>query len=97
MGLYKKYTGRNGTRYMKNGRIISVRDIPPNIVQVLENNLIFDEDKPPTQRDHECIFCGQYAKYERSVNLQTVEICEEHYYSMNVGKIAEKIREKQDA
>jgi hypothetical protein len=42
----------------------------------------------------QCIFCGQYAKYTRFINLQTIAICEEHYYSTTVGQTAQRIREK---
>ena len=51
-------------------------------------------DKPVVDTSKSCIFCGQPAKYQRFVQLRTIPICEEHYYSETVGKIAEKLREK---
>lgn len=40
-----------------------------------------------------CLFCGQHAKLPRLVNLQTIYVCDTHYYEKTVGQIAQKLRE----
>jgi hypothetical protein len=44
-----------------------------------------------------CIFCGEHSNLTRFVNLQRVALCETHYYSETIGKVAQKIRERENA
>lgn len=40
-----------------------------------------------------CLFCGQEGTHTRFIDFQTVYLCEEHYLSQTLGKIAHKVRE----
>lgn len=94
MSRYTQFTDKNGTkRYRKDGRLFSPKAIPANVLQVLDNNSEFDEEAIENQPSKECLFCGVYGKYPKLINGQTIALCEEHYYSENIGKIAQKLRE----
>lgn len=43
--------------------------------------------------DKNCIFCGKFTTWHRFVNLQSVAVCDEHYYSKSTGETVEKLRE----
>lgn len=57
------------------------------------------EIPPAALPDKTCLFCDNYTNLTRYVNGQTVYICESHYYDtdINIGKIAQRIRELQHA
>lgn len=42
-----------------------------------------------------CLFCGAFTNTKRFVNLQTIAVCEEHYYSTTIGQIAQKMKEQE--
>jgi len=39
-----------------------------------------------------CVFCGNPSETSRFVNLQTVNLCQEHYLNKTTGEIVEKLR-----
>ena len=51
-------------------------------------------EEPIKILDKSCIFCKTHSNLTRMVNMQTVVICEKHYYSETVGKIAQKLNER---
>lgn len=92
MPLYKKVKGpHNNVRYSKNGIFISKDKIPISVLEELTRTNVVDV---PIK---ECVFCGVGCKFTRLVNLQTVYLCDEHYYSKTIGQIAQQIRENSDA
>lgn len=94
-GKYKviKSDGR-GARYMRDGKFTSVKEVPEGLLAVMEPGKEYTMADiytgPPVK---ECLFCGATAKLTRAVNMQTVYLCDEHYYSENVGKIAGRLKE----
>lgn len=92
------YTKKNGPRgrflYFKDGKMISVKDIPEDIVDKLPLNGEYEEKEVVAPTVRKCIFCGNHATESRFVDLQTIYLCEEDYYSKTTGKITEKLREK---
>jgi len=83
--MYKKIKGRGGFRYLDgNNRFIAKDKIPKEELDKL--------DGVPSPMGG-CIFCDKPAVYTRFINLQTIVLCEEHYYSQTVGQIAHKLRE----
>lgn len=84
--------------YYKENKLISVREIP----QVVLNNMV--EGVPydyviegPQVVDKHCIFCEMYSNLQRLINGRIVVVCEEHYYSKNIGQTAQRMRELQNA
>lgn len=96
---YTKKTSIKGREmYYKENKLISVREIP----QVVLNNMV--EGTPyeyviegPQVIDKNCIFCGMYSNLQRLVSGKIVSICEEHYYSKNMGQTAQRMKELQNA
>lgn len=86
----------NSLRYKKDGKMISPKEIPENILQVLQHNPVFNEEDEPVRTDKACIFCGTHSNLTRVVNLQVVSLCTDHYYSETIGKIAQHLRSNQD-
>lgn len=89
--IYKLIQGKNGQRYMRNGRLVSESKVPEDIIEKLKIDPVYDDSYIEPSKS--CIFCGQQSKLSRFINLQHVPICEEHYQEMTVGKIVQKLRE----
>ncbi len=97
MARYQKIIVRGMSRYMKDKRFIKAEDVPESVMAM------FNEETEPAEmstgqdslRNKVCIFCGEPTNWSRYINGQIVYNCEEHYYSMSIGKIAQKIREIQ--
>ena len=94
--VYKKTKGPKGrSLYFKDGKLVSVKSIPSDILLKLDEQGKYDAEAPPQpiQRpERSCIFDGKPATKQRFVNLQTVYLCEDCYYDKTVGKITERLR-----
>lgn len=90
--IYKKLKHPYGTRYMANGRLISEGKVPSHVLKVLENVPTFDDNIEKEKVVKVCIFCGVETKLSRFIRLQTIPICEEHYYSESTGRIVQQLR-----
>jgi hypothetical protein len=86
--MYKKVESVKGVRYLKDGRFIKHTEVPEDIKTEL-NNL-----PKPEPQEKVCLFCDQYGKYTRLLNMQTVYLCETDFYDKSIGKIAEKLRSR---
>lgn len=96
MSSYKLIQGRNGIRYMKDGKLVAKASLPPEIFTQLEvDKIVTDEELTPVV-DKTCIFCGMGSHLYRLVHNQTVYICDVHYYSESIGKIAQRMREREE-
>lgn len=93
MSSYKIVTGKNGDRYMKDSRFVSKASLPPEIYTQLKVGVTVTDEELNPVIDRACVFCGVYSNLSRLLNGQAVYICEEHYYSESIGKIAQRIRE----
>jgi hypothetical protein len=94
---YKVIKGpKGGKRYMKDARFISAKDIPPD--ELIKLNLDMENVGEPIEPvSKECIFCGAFANRPRLYNQQAIPLCEAHYYSETMGKIAQRVRETANA
>ena len=98
--IYKKSRGPRGrSLYFLDGKMISVKTIPPEIVASLEihneyNSEVKYEAEKPVKH---CLFCGMPATKTRVVNGMIVELCDEDYYDKSIGKIAGKLTEEVNA
>lgn len=95
MSEYKMIVAGKGFRYLKDNRFIPKATIPANIFVLLdEPNKVIDDSTIKLEAPvRECIFCGVVCKKQRLVNGQTVAVCDDHYYSKNMGQTAQRIRE----
>ncbi len=98
MSIYKTWNvGKGGVRYMKDGKLIKATAVPQHLLQILKPGDTLDtEATPPSPPAKICIYCGHYAKMSRMVNMQTVYLCDEHYYDKNIGQIAGRLKELND-
>lgn len=90
--MYKTIKGSNGVRYMLNGKFVKKSSIPQDVLIKLNVGMEVDE-KPVEKQPLECIFCGAPTKIVRFLNMQTIAVCEEHYYSKNVGQTVQRFNE----
>lgn len=90
------YTKKNGPRgrflYFKDGKMISVKDIPEDIVDKLPLNGEYEEKEVVAPTVRKCIFCGNHATESRFVDLQTIYLCEEDYYHKTIGEISQILK-----
>lgn len=90
-----------GVRYRKDNKLISVRDVPADELMRLNKDQSEVPPETPVQRpdpesrDKNCIFCGEHTTWAKFIDLQTIPICQQHYYSESTGKIVQKMRETQ--
>lgn len=72
--------------------------IPGNILPLLKvgGPPISDDNLKIESPLHPCVFCKAFTKTSRFINLQTIYICEEHYYSKTTGQIIQQVREQDD-
>lgn len=92
--IYKKTETKNGIRYRRGGLLFSVNNIPLDILEILQTQNEYD-DTPIVGESRTCIFCGSETNWGRMVNNQYLYLCKDHYYSVNLGKLAQKQRELQ--
>ena len=92
---------RGKPRYRKNKRMVSKNTLPREVMErfgLLNPEIPEEEDTPdePRKDSKACLFCGVHSRFTRFVNLQTVYLCDSHYYDVNIGKIAQKLRETKE-
>lgn len=90
--IYKKTETKSGIRYRRDGLLFSVNNIPLNILEILQTQSEYNDTPIPEKDVHTCIFCGTETTWGRMVNLETLFLCKDHYYSENLGKLAQKQR-----
>ena len=81
--------------YRYGPRIVKRESIPADILEVLDVEGSYDEVERTVKPPKVCMICKNFGKMTRMVNLKVVVLCEEHYYSMNMGKIVQHLREKE--
>lgn len=94
MSKWRTMRGVHGsTVYRKDNRIVATKKVPINIVELLKTkNEVDDTLIPDSPNLKPCIFCGEHSKFERILDMQTVYLCSEHYYSKTIGQVAHKLR-----
>jgi len=92
---YKLINGKAGKRYLKDGRLVSVKDVPKDVLQNLtEDNVVGEQGVKPTPNSEPCIFCGKWGNLTRFVNGKTIVLCSGHFYSQTIGQCAEQLRKE---
>jgi hypothetical protein len=96
--IYKKYIHADGTvRYRDKTKnvFVSTKTIPANVMELLRyRDEVDDTDLPSAPAFRKCIYCDSHSKYERFINLQTVYLCDEHYYSKSIGQVAQQLNKE---
>lgn len=96
MSTYKLIqTNGRGIRYLKDKKFIKKADIPADILAKIEMGKDTPDEAENLNPDNKrCLFCGMGGcKYNRLISAQIVYLCDNHFYSENMGKIAQKVRE----
>lgn len=84
MSEYKVFHTKTGPRYMKDGKFVKVSDVPLAMMGQLATGA----------KTRSCLFCGEPGTKQRLVTGQSVDLCEQHYYATNIGRIVQQLREK---
>ena len=85
-------------------KLVSIKNIPEAVrialeagtAEVDENVLMNVQGEQPVI-DKSCLFCGVYSNWQRLVSGQLVYVCEQHYHEKTIGKVAQKLREREHA
>lgn len=77
---YKKITGRNGDRWLKDGKLVKASEVPEGI-------------KNPTDKG-KCFVCGEDATHKRNVLGMIVELCDQDYFNNSYGAVAGLLKKK---
>lgn len=98
---YKTFMVRGNPRFQKYGKLVKKNTLPRDVMEhfgLLSPGEPEETDTPdePRKDPKACLFCGMHSRFTRYVNAQTVFVCDEHYYSENIGKVAQKLRELRD-
>lgn len=94
--MYKVRNGAKGRPlYYHNGKLVSPKVVPPAILLELATKNEFEDEVPQVAETEPrlCIFCGMGCKLQRIVNGHSAWLCEDHFYSTNLGQTAQRIRE----
>jgi hypothetical protein len=88
--MYTSFMVRGKPRYMRDGKLIKASEVPPEEIERLNKGSVIEQPEP--KKDKGCIFCGAHSRYTRFVDGQTVYVCDDHYYSETIGKVAQRLR-----
>lgn len=92
---YKRIPFSNGTvegfRYLKDNRLTKERTVPHDVIDKFEYTDTVSYDERPLER--RCLFCDAPQEYQRYFQSKTIELCNWHYHNLNLGKIAQFVRE----
>jgi len=88
---FKNAEGGEGFRYTKNGLITKESRVPHEVMEKFAYTPTVEYDDAPERR--RCISCDAPQKRIRVLNMMTVDLCEYHYQHMNLGQIAQQVRE----
>lgn len=81
-------------------KMVSLKAIPPAVIAHFNKGTLEVNDdavdlSPPQKV---CIFCGAAnCAQSRMLNSEIIYLCDEHYYSKNLGQIAQQVRESEHA
>lgn len=88
--IYKQSKGPRGRYlYFKNGKMISKKDIPEDILQTMEPGKPVSDASPEFQK---CIFCGSLSTDPKYINGQKVNLCLDDYHGKTTGECVEQLR-----
>lgn len=91
--MYKTFKAKGGSiRYMLDGRLVKKSSIPADVLIKLNVGMEVDE-KPVEKKELTCIFCDAPTRITRFLNMQSIAVCEEHYYSKNVGQTVQRLNQ----
>lgn len=90
MAVYKQSPGPRGrVLWFRDGKMISKKDIPEDVLSTMELQKPVDDTKPEFRK---CVFCGQPATEEKWLNGEKQYLCLDDYNTRTSGELAEKLR-----
>lgn len=101
MSEYKQIIRQHDVAYMKDSgdgfKFIAKKNIPANVYELLGPDKVVDDSNLPASAPvRECIFCGELATRSKFVDLQTLALCDEHYFNKTTGEIVQQLRSLSD-
>lgn len=94
MNYTLKISKKGRDMYYKDNKLCSKDSIPPVVLGNLQPGIPYEYViEGPKVNDKKCIFCGMHSNLTRMVNGEVVALCEEHFYSESLGRVAQKVRE----
>ncbi len=99
MSIYKAFDGKKGVRYLKDKKFVSAKNIPAGILSQLKPGEELDDQGIFQEvANKSCVFCGsENCKMTRMIDTKIVYLCQDHYYSTNIGQIAQRLKVLQEA
>lgn len=96
MAIYtRRRTGLGYVVYARDKKPVKTIAVPANIVRLLETEKEVDDTGMKLEKPYgRCLFCLKLTHLEKTVQGQTIAICEEHFYSKTTGQIAQEINSK---
>lgn len=70
-------------------KMISIKDIPFDILATMEPEKPVDDTKPEFRK---CIFCGGWGSEQKFINREMVSLCLEHFQNKTTGEVVEQLR-----
>lgn len=90
MAVYKQSPGPRGrVLWFRDGKMISKKDIPADVLSTMELQKPVDDTKPEFRR---CIFCGLPGTEEKWFNKEKYYLCLDDYQIKTTGELAEVVR-----
>src|SRR5579864_6732493 len=83
---------KNNNEYPDRFNMVAASKVPPIVVKQLNETgapSVEYDDKPNLPR---CIFCLGYKSHQRIFHGEMIALCNDHYYSRNIGQIAARMR-----
>lgn len=74
----------------KGFKMISVKDIPEDILKTMQPEKPVDDQKPEFRK---CIFCGELGTEEKRINGQIIYLCLDDYNNRTTGEVVECLRQ----
>lgn len=91
MPVYKQTKGPKGrSLWFKDGKMISVKDIPSDILATMEPQKPVSDQLPEFRK---CIFCGELGTERKLINHREVDLCFHHYDTKTTGEVVAQLRE----
>lgn len=92
----KKVSIKGRGMFYKENRLISIKDVPSVVLANMQAGVPYEYIvEGPQVIEKNCLFCGLYTNMSRLVDNKIVPICEEHYYSNSLGKVVQRLRERE--
>jgi hypothetical protein len=93
-----KYTANGMSNFFKDGERVKGKTLPEGLREKLietvdQSQIVSDDKEKNITTNKTCVFCQEYADSGKVLNAKVVPLCQEHYQTKTLGKIAQRVRE----